>query len=54
MFDKDGDGFLEYDEINEIMGEINEEKWLMILEEYDKNKDGKVQKKFISYFLVDF
>ena len=39
--------------INEI-GRDYEEKWLMILEEYDKNKDGKVQKKFISYFLVDF
>ena len=24
------------------MGEINEEKWQMILEEYDKNNDGKV------------
>ena len=27
LFDKDGDGFLEYHEINEIMGEVNEEKW---------------------------
>ena len=24
------------------MGEINEEKWQLILEEYDKNNDGKV------------
>eukprot|EP00828_Plagiopyla_frontata_P008040 TRINITY_DN13920_c0_g2_i1.p3 TRINITY_DN13920_c0_g2~~TRINITY_DN13920_c0_g2_i1.p3 ORF type:complete len:209 (-),score=61.01 TRINITY_DN13920_c0_g2_i1:43-669(-) len=44
LFDKDGDGFLDQSELNEIMGEIDEEKWQMILDEYDANQDGKISK----------
>ena len=45
MFDEDGNGLIEKEEIENLMGGqiIEEEVWLEFINESDFNKDGKVK-----------
>ena len=44
MFDTDGNGFIEKDELKELMGnlEMEHEDWLVLIEDYDTDGDGRV------------
>jgi Ca2+-binding EF-hand superfamily protein len=44
MFDTDGNGYIEKDEIKELMGNLDMEvdDWLLLIQEYDTDGDGKV------------
>ena len=42
IFDADGDGFISKQEIEDVMGELNQDVWKLFLEETDGNNDGKI------------
>lgn len=45
MFDTDGNGYIEKEELKALMGnlEMDHEDWLSLIEEYDTDKDGRVR-----------
>lgn len=48
MFDTDGNGFIEKEELKELMGnlEMGQDDWLVLIEDYDTDGDGRVNPKF--------
>ena len=42
IFDLDGDGYISKQELESVMGELEESMWFQILSEADNNSDGKI------------
>lgn len=49
MFDTDGNGFIEKEELKELMGnlEMGQDDWLVLIEDYDTDGDGRVSPQFL-------
>ena len=54
MFDQDGNGFIEKEELKALMGnlEMDHQEWLDLIEEYDTNGDGKVSASQLTLALL--
>lgn len=57
VFDRDGDGFIEKEELEQVMGGVNidEQTWKELLQECDSNGDGKIsQTEFLDLLIKRF
>jgi Ca2+-binding EF-hand superfamily protein len=53
MFDEDGNGFIDLNELKRMMGgiDLSDDEWKELILRYDKDNDGVVRE---SGYLVDF
>ncbi|CAD8150941.1 unnamed protein product [Paramecium pentaurelia] len=51
IFDLDGDGYITKQELEDVMGTLNQDVWQLFLQETDHNKDGKISyQEFLKLF----
>ncbi|CAD8153610.1 unnamed protein product [Paramecium octaurelia] len=51
IFDLDGDGYITKQEVEDVMGTLNQDVWQLFLQETDHNQDGKISyQEFLKLF----
>ncbi|CAD8065224.1 unnamed protein product [Paramecium sonneborni] len=51
IFDLDGDGYITKQELEDVMGTLNQDVWQLFLQETDHNQDGKISyQEFLKLF----